>query len=143
MKGLFLMNPKISVIMPMYNVEKYVGCAIQSLLNQTFTDFEAILIDDCSTDNTLAVAKSFADSRIKIFKNKKNLGAAQSRNIGMSHAQGEYIYFFDSDDALMPNALELMITAAEKNNADCVSSLVHLEVIGDNEFKELRGGYSI
>ena len=137
MKGLFLMNPKISVIMPMYNVEKYVGCAIQSLLNQTFTDFEAILIDDCSTDNTLAVAKSFADSRIKIFKNKKNLGAAQSRNIGMSHAQGEYIYFFDSDDALMSNALEILFNNAQKHNSDLVVSTVYLHS-NDSEFQSLE-----
>ena len=134
------MIPKISVIVPMYNVEKYVGCAIQTLLNQTFTDFEAILVDDCSTDNTLAVAKSFNDPRIKIFANERNFGAAETRNIGMSHAHGKYIYFFDSDDALLPNALQLLITAAEKNNADVVSSLVHLEALGDNEFQDIRGG---
>ena len=124
----------------MYNVEKYVGCAIQSLLDQTFTDFEAILVDDCSTDNTLAVAKRFNDPRIKIFANERNSGAAETRNIGMSHARGKYIYFFDSDDALLPNALQLLITAAEKNNADVVSSLVHLEALGDNEFQDIRGG---
>lgn len=68
------MEPKISVIMPMYNCEKYVGLAIETLLNQTFKNFEAILIDDCSTDRTLEIAKSFSDPRLKIIRNKKNLG---------------------------------------------------------------------
>lgn len=68
------MTPKISVIMPMYNVEKYVELAISSLLEQTFKDFELILIDDASTDRTLAIAKSFNDPRIQIIVNENNLG---------------------------------------------------------------------
>ena len=123
--------------MPMYNVEKYVGCAIQSLLNQTFKDFEAILVDDCSTDNTLKVAKSFDDPRVKVFKNKNNLGAGKTRNRGVSLASGEYIYFFDSDDALLPNALEVLFDNAFKTDSDVVTSTVYL-LSTDNEFQTLR-----
>ena len=118
----------------MYNVEKYVGCAIQSLLNQTFTDFELILIDDCSTDNTLAMARNFDDPRIKVFQNKRNLGVGQTRNHGISLAIGEYVYFCDSDDAVLPNALDLLLNAAEKNDSDLITSTVYLRSI-DSEFK--------
>ena len=137
MIGVLDMNPKISVIMPMYNVEKYIGCAVRSLLNQTFTDFEAILVDDCSTDNTLEIAKSFDDPRIKIFKNKNNLGAGNTRNRGVSLASGEYIYFFDSDDALLPNALEILFDAACKTESDVITSTVYL-LSNDREFQTLQ-----
>ena len=68
-------TPKISVIIPMYNAEKYLRTCIESVLNQTFTDFELILIDDCSTDKTLEIAKSFDDPRIRLIFNEKNLGS--------------------------------------------------------------------
>ena len=123
--------------MPMYNVEKYVGCAIQSLLNQTFNDFEAILVDDCSTDKTLEIAKSFHDSRIKIIEGKKNIGLGMNRNRGIKVAQGKYIYFFDSDDALLPNALEMLVNAADESNADLVVSTVYLRS-NDSEFQSIR-----
>ena len=107
------MIPKISVIVPMYNVEKYVGCAIQSLLNQTFTDFEAIFVDDCSTDKTLEIAKGFNDNRIRIVQNAKNFGMpGLVRNIGIDLAKGKYIYFLDSDDAMLPYCLELLYSKA-------------------------------
>ena len=131
------MNPKISVIMPMYNVEKYVGCAIQSLLDQTFADFELILIDDGSTDKTLDEAKKFTDPRIKIFKNKRNLGVGLTRNYGISLTQGEYIYFCDSDDAVFPNALQSLLEAAEKNKSDLVTSTIYLRA-NDSEFQTIK-----
>ena len=121
----------------MYNVEKYVGCAIQSLLDQTFTDFEAILVDDCSTDNTLEIAKSFHDPRIKIIEGKKNVGLGMNRNRGIKAAQGKYIYFFDSDDALLPNALEMLVNAADESNADLVVSTVYLRS-NDSEFQSIK-----
>ena len=111
------MAPKISVIMPMYNVEKYVGLSIQTLLDQTFGDFEAILIDDCSTDRTLEIAKSFDDPRIRIIENEKNLGyPGSARNVGLEHAVGEFVYFMDNDDILMPNCLETFINAIGDND---------------------------
>ncbi len=135
------MTPKISIIMPMYNSEKYIGLAIQSLLNQTFKDFEAILIDDCSTDNTLKVAKKFKDERIKIIQNEKNLGMPGSvRNVGLNVARGKYIYFFDNDDVMLPNGLEILIKTAEKFDADMVHSTIslHSETGDFKSFNEIK-----
>jgi glycosyltransferase involved in cell wall biosynthesis len=114
--------PKISVIVPMYNAENYLKLCVTSILEQTFKDFELILIDDCSTDKTLEVAESFTDSRIKILRNEKNLGMPGAvRNIGIDAAKGEYIYFCDADDAILPKCLETLYNAAEENNADLVN----------------------
>ena len=116
-------TPKISVIVPMYNVEKYLKLCITSILDQTFKDFELILIDDCSTDKTLEVAESFTDSRIKILRNEKNLGnPGLVRNVGIDAAQGDYIVFCDSDDVISTKELETFFNAAEKNNADIVNT---------------------
>ena len=85
--------PKISVVVPMYNAENFINVCIISILEQTFKDFELILIDDCSTDKTFEIAKSFNDSRIKLLQNEKNLGMPGSvRNVGIDAAQGEYIF---------------------------------------------------
>lgn len=115
--------PKISVIVPMYNAEKYLKLCLNSILEQTFRDFELILIDDCSTDKTLEIAKSFKDSRIKILRNEKNLGMPGAvRNVGIDAAKGEYIYFCDDDDIILANGLEILYTTAKKNNADVVNT---------------------
>lgn len=135
--------PKISVVVPMYNVEKYLHLCISSILNQTFRDFELILIDDCSTDNTLAVAKSFSDSRIKILCNKKNMGKpGPVRNVGLDAAKGKYIYFCDSDDAILPHALESLYNAAEDTSAD-VSTTLSWYYAPDAEFKSLTSDMKV
>ena len=114
--------PKISVVVPMYNVEKYLRLCISSILAQSFKDFELILIDDCSTDKTLEIAESFSDSRIKILRNEKNLGNPGAvRNIGLEAAQGDYIYFCDADDAIFNIALKILYDTAIKNSADIVN----------------------
>ena len=111
--------PKISVVVPMYNAEKYLSLCINSILAQTFKDFELILIDDCSTDKTLEIAKSFSDSRIKILKNKKNLGTpGATRNVGIDAARGEYIFFCDDDDVILKNGLDALYNNAKIYNAD-------------------------
>ena len=130
--------PKISVIMPMYNVEKYVALAIHSLLNQTFKDFEAIFIDDCSNDRTFEIAKSFDDPRIKIIQNEKNLGCGLSRNVGIDLARGDYIYFLDSDDYLLENAFEILIGIAENTQADVVQTNSFFNPSNES-FKTLKG----
>lgn len=115
--------PKISVVVPMYNAENFINVCIISILEQTFKDFELILIDDYSTDKTFEIAKSFNDSRIKLLQNEKNLGMPGSvRNVGIDAAQGEYIFFCDDDDAILPNALEILLKAAKENNADVVNT---------------------
>ena len=101
--------PRVSVIMPVYNGEKFVGEAIESILNQTFSDFELIIIDDASTDGTLEVVRKFPDGRIRIIRNHENIGIARSRNKGLREAQGEYIAVHDSDDISYPERFELQV----------------------------------
>lgn len=98
--------PTISVVIPTYNRANLVGRAIQSVLNQTYQDFEIIVIDDASTDDTDKIMILVNDKRIKYIKNKKNIGGSESRNIGIKNAKGKYIAFLDSDDEWMPTKLE-------------------------------------
>ncbi len=107
--------PKISVIMPAYNAEKYIGEAIDSILKQTFTDFEFIIIDDCSTDSTAEIIKSYTDERIKYYKNERNLGIANTLNRGLDLATGEYIVRMDSDDISLPKRFEKQIKFMNKH----------------------------
>lgn len=99
--------PSISVIMPVYNAEKYLKEAIESILGQTFTDFELIIIDDASTDASLAVMQSYKDERIRIIQNTNNLGNYPSRNIGLDNARGKYIAVMDADDTARPQRLQV------------------------------------
>ena len=118
---------KISVIVPMYNAEKYLPICINSVLGQTFQEFELILVDDCSTDGTLKIAKSFNDSRIKILRTESNLNfSGSTRNVGLekvlSEKKSKYIYFMDNDDVIAPNTLEVLFHTAEENSSDVVYS---------------------
>ena len=102
--------------MPVYNVEKYVKAAIESVLNQTFQDFECIIINDGSTDNSLQICQTFTDARINIV-DQKNRGVPGARNTGIRCAKGELIAFIDSDDIWMPNFLYEHVTLLAKNPA--------------------------
>ena len=116
-------NPAISVIMPMYNMEKYIGECLDSLVAQTFKDFEVIIVDDCSTDKSCEIAESYASKlNLILIRSEKNSGGhvGVPRNKGIKIAKGDYIYFVDSDDALMENALEKFYNAAEEFQADVV-----------------------
>lgn len=117
---------KVSVIVPVYNVEKYLDVCLDSLINQTFDDFEIICINDGSTDSCLNILRQYAklDRRIKIFS-QKNLGLSAARNAGMRHANGEYIVFVDSDDFLSPAALEKMHTNMSENDSDFMFSYAY------------------
>lgn len=99
--------PKISVIMPLYNAEKYVRYAVESILNQSFKDFELIVIDDCSKDASLEEVLKLKDSRIRIFENRHNQGIAFSRNRGIQNARGQYIALMDDDDIAAVDRLRL------------------------------------
>ncbi|MBE5978966.1 MAG: glycosyltransferase [Paenibacillaceae bacterium] len=94
--------PKISVIMPLYNAEQFVSKAIESILQQSYKDFELLIVDDCSTDNSLDIVSKIRDSRIKIVRNEKNEGISFSRNRGLALASGEYIALMDDDDLTVP-----------------------------------------
>lgn len=106
----------VSIIMPSYNTAPYIAETIQSVLNQTYRNWELIIIDDCSSDNTNEVLLNFIDNRIHIYKNKRNSGAAISRNKALKKAKGEWIAFLDSDDLWNPNKLEHQIRFMEKNH---------------------------
>lgn len=114
--------PAVSVIIPMYNVAKYIGFAMDSLAKQKFQDFEIILIDDASTDGTYEICqRNYGNSeQIRILKNDVNSGQWFARNRGIEEAAGKYIYFLDADDELLPNALEVMYHTAETEKADVV-----------------------
>ena len=99
-------KPKISVIMSVYNGEKYLREAIESILAQTFTDFEFIIVNDGSTDNSLEIMQSYDDKRIKIINNEKNIGLTMSLNKALKEARGEYIARQDADDVSLPNRFE-------------------------------------
>ncbi|MEP0917140.1 glycosyltransferase [Leptolyngbya sp. DQ-M1] len=106
--------PEISVIIPAFNSEKTVQETIRSVLNQTFTDFEVIVVDDGSKDSTLNVVSSVTDPRVKVFS-YKNAGVSTSRNRGFAQATGEYVSFLDADDLWTPDKLEAQYKALQKN----------------------------
>ena len=99
-------NPKVSICIPNYNYGNYIGDAIQSVLDQSFTDFELIIVDNCSTDDSENVIQKFTDRRIKYFKNETNIGAIRNCNKCVYLAKGEYIFLLHADDQMMPNLLE-------------------------------------
>lgn len=106
---------KVSIIIPCYNSEAYLNECMASVIAQTFEDFEAILIDDGSSDHTAEIALGWAqrDARVRVLK-QENRGVSAARNLGLCHAQGEWVTFVDSDDLLMPHALETMLSAADE-----------------------------
>ena len=120
---------KISIIVPVYNAEKYIGRCLHSLINQTLKDIEIIVIDDGSKDNTNKILQKYKD-RIKIIK-QKNSGVATARNKGLEIATGEYIYFVDSDDWIEKDTLEKLYSKAIDNNYDCV--MCNFWYINDNK----------
>ena len=115
-------SPKISVVIPMYNTEKYIGECIGSVFAQTFQDFEIIVVDDCSTDNSCAIVENYIKNfgeKIRLIRSKKNFGgAAVPRNIAMKFARGEYIFFLDSDDMITKTAFEEIYSIAKNFDAD-------------------------
>ena len=117
---------KISVIIPVYNVEKYIEECIKSVLNQSFRDLEIICVDDCGQDKSIKIIEELAkdDERIKIIHHSQNRGLAPARNTGMQNAEGDYIFFLDSDDYILPDTLEKLYTKIEETNSDfvCASS---------------------
>ena len=108
-------EPILSVIMPVYNAERFVSKAIMSILNQTFDNLELILIDDGSSDHSLAQIQSISDDRIKLFRNDKNRGIVYSRNKGLSLAKGDFIGMFDADDVAYPEKFEEQISFLQQN----------------------------
>ncbi len=134
-------NPAISVIIPMYNAEKYLEECLDSLLNQTMKDFEVIVVNDCSTDKSLEIAERYMNNgkwqhRFAVIQMSKNCGRPGiARNFGIDAAKGKYIYFLDSDDFIDETVLETLYFVAEKFNADVVHAKLGFE------YKEIDGKF--
>lgn len=126
------MQPLISIITPNYNCEKFISQTIESVLAQTYPNWEMLIVDDCSTDNSYQIALEYSqkDSRIKVYQNEKNSGAAVSRNKAIELSQGEYLAFLDSDDLWLPEKLEKQLRFMEEN--DCDFSYSRYSLIDEN-----------
>ena len=118
------MTPAITVIIPVYNAKKYVGQCLQSIVNQTFQDYEVIVVDDCSTDGSVLEVEKYAekfDGKLKLVKRTQNSGGpAVPRNIGLDYARGKYVTFLDNDDLYVESALEELYKLAESAQAEVV-----------------------
>ena len=130
-----LNKPKISVIVPIYNVESYLRKCLDSLINQTLNNIEIICVNDCSPDNSLAILEEYAkkDSRIKIISFKKNKGVSVARNKGMEISNGEYIGFVDPDDYVDLDFYEKLYKSAKRKNADIAVAVRKINEIGTNK----------
>lgn len=113
-------QPLVSVIMAAYNAEETIGRAIQSVLDQTYRNFELIVINDCSIDGTVDVVREYHDDRIRLISNDQNSGVSYTRKHGMEAANGEWIAVLDSDDAWMPDKLEKQLMLQAEKKADLV-----------------------
>ena len=114
--------PEISIITPCYNSAKYLQETINSVLHQTFQDWEWLITDDCSTDHSVEILENQKDSRIKIYKAEKNGGAGHARNISLENATGRFITFLDADDFWEPTFLEEMVSFMKSENAELAYS---------------------
>lgn len=127
---------KVSIIIPVYNTEKYLSRCLDSLLKQTLHDLEIIIINDQTTDNSMQIATEFAkkDSRIRILENSQNMGPMWSRREGYSRAKGEYIVFCDSDDYFPIDALKILYETAQTNGSDLViGAYTYLSISGEEK----------
>lgn len=133
------MLPNVSVIIPLYNAEKYIQSCVDSVLNQNLKNIEVIIVDDCSTDNSLELCRKLYadDSRVVILKQQQNGGPGLARNSGIKAAKGKYIAFVDSDDQVLPEHLSEMYEAAEKYDADFVHASGFLICRGDNSSPDM------
>lgn len=113
--------PQVSVVMPAWNCERYIGRAIDSVLSQTLRNLELIIIDDGSTDNTLAIARACRDPRLRILRGRQNQGPAHCRNRGIDAARGEWIALLDADDWFCPTRLETLCSRAIEQEADAIA----------------------
>lgn len=126
----------LSIIIPVFNTERYLSVCLDSILSQGFTGFEVLLVDDGSRDNSGSICDAYAakDSRIRVF-HKENGGVSSARNLGLEHAAGEWVYFVDSDDELLPDGLQTLV--------DCISNDVDIVMGGVIEVDEHGGVYGV
>ena len=134
-------KPKVSAILPVYNVEDYIGHCIESLQAQTLADLEFIFVDDCSTDGSMATVEAWAakDERVHILQNEQNLGAGPSRNRGIEVARGEYLSFIDPDDYVSPNFYDLLYKAAIADGGHDITKGLRVEVDASGKESRAKG----
>ncbi len=129
-------SPNVSVIIPTYNRAGLIGKPIHSILNQTYQDFEIIVVDDCSTDNTEQVLKEFNDPRIRYIRHQKNSGAAIARNTGINHSTSPYIAFLDSDDEWLPEKLAKQLSLFQQ--CDPEVGFIYTGFAAVDEFNQVK-----
>ena len=132
-------NPKVSILVPFFNVEKYVGKCVESLFTQTYNNIEYIFVNDCTPDNSLEVINEYVkkysiEEKCKIINHNQNQGICQSRNDCLDNATGDYILFIDSDDYIDRDMVELLVKAAIKDNAD-ISGCGYTEEYDDHSIE--------
>lgn len=131
----------MSIIIPIYNVEPYILECLQSVANQTIEDkLECILVDDCGTDNSVSVAEEFLKTysgaiHFELLRHQKNGGLSAARNTGVRASHGEYLYFLDSDDTIIPRCMEILVEMAERNQADVV---IGSYITDDNRMRQFE-----
>lgn len=129
-------SPKISILAPSFNHERFVGAFIQSVLDQTFADFELIIVDDCSSDDNVKKILEFKDERIKLVRHSFNQGINASLNTAFEHSSGELVIFMASDDMFLPNALECIYeTFMQKDCVALYNSLIQVDINGNTKGK--------
>lgn len=129
-------DPIISVLLPVFNSDRYIAECIDSIINQTISDFEILVIDDCSTDKTVNIISSYSDSRIKLIRKEVNTGYTDSLNWGLKNAKGEFIARMDADDICLPTRFEKQLTFLKKNS-DVILCGTQFRQIGDNIISKL------
>ncbi|MFN9596583.1 MAG: glycosyltransferase family 2 protein [Bacteroidota bacterium] len=112
-------SPRVGILMPVYNVAPFIRDSVQSILDQTYRDFELLIVDDCSTDDTVTIIQSFQDNRIKLIRNEVNMGLVYGLNLGLKHLQNDYLARMDGDDLALPTRLECQVRFMDEN-ADVV-----------------------
>lgn len=131
--------PFFTVILPLYNKEKYIENAIKSILNQTFTDFELLIINDCSTDKSVEIASKFLSEKVQLISHKKNIGLAATRNTGIKKATSNYVTFLDADDLWKPHFLEKIFHLIQ-NFPEARIFATNYEEIWDQVIKKPQNG---
>lgn len=133
-------NPNVSIVMPCYNAEKFIGESIDSIITQTYTNWELIVVDDCSKDSSAKIVGDYSDERIKLIRLEKNHGnPAIPRNIGIENSRGRYIAFIDSDDIWLPEKLEKQVAYMIDNDiAINATSYMLMDEKGNNTGKIIR-----
>lgn len=120
----------VSIVITAWNVGRYIKECLDSVFHQSYKNLEVVVVEDCSTDNTLEIIESFSDPRLKLIRNKENVGAGMSRRIGITASTGDWVITVDGDDYLSPNFIEDLVDATEKTGADIVNGGINVFVDG-------------